>query len=343
MLLEIDQVASGVMLLSYFLRNKTMAEQSNVIGGSAADPYDYCRRNFEDFYEKHMVERDSNVLKFISSSRKTHKYALMCFSYAQTHIGRVEDFSERFHEEYNRQPDQNEIKVLNEFARKYPDFMHFVFPNTQKQLDIIYKVVDVVVKELGYLPFKNLQGETFQWTFFKYRTTSRSSYDPISLRPKKYKSYKYQEILLKKDVKESLGDDFFEDEEIMTSKLMKDPNTFRRKALSYFIHCIDASIIHRFIIEMRERHGYTVNHLHDCVLVYCNFVENFFDLVKEIYSSRELYDMCDRLFFDHVSSHVSEHTKKEIEELKEKFKEGCDDYSEELINVDPRHVYDFEG
>ncbi len=38
-------------------------------------------------------------------------------------------------------------------------------------------------------------------------------------------------------------------------KLVKDLSIFRRKDLTYFIHCIDASLIHRFILTMRYSHG----------------------------------------------------------------------------------------
>jgi hypothetical protein len=51
MCLEIDQVASGVMLLSYLLRNRTMAECANALGGPQSDPYDYCKKNFKSFYD----------------------------------------------------------------------------------------------------------------------------------------------------------------------------------------------------------------------------------------------------------------------------------------------------
>lgn len=66
----------------------------------------------------------------------------------------------------------------------------------------------VTVQELGYLPFRSLQGEAFTWRVFKHKKTSRSSFDIISLKAKPYNSYKFYEVLL--DEKEELGSEVFE-------------------------------------------------------------------------------------------------------------------------------------
>lgn len=99
-LIEIDQVASGVTLLSCFIRNREMARVSNMIGGPASDPYDHCRSKFAEFYADVMTNRDELAFKFLASSRKAHKYAIMCFCYSQTHRGRSDDLIERFEEEH---------------------------------------------------------------------------------------------------------------------------------------------------------------------------------------------------------------------------------------------------
>lgn len=130
-----------------------------------------------------------------------------------------------------------------EFSQNYQAFIHFVFPNTAKQIQIIMKVVDLAARELTYLPFKNLQGESFTWTFYNYRTKNSSAYDPISHKAVKAKhiSYKYAEI--------PLDNDYKGDSEVNTEKRLKtDITTFKRKALAYIIHCIDASLIHRYIL-----------------------------------------------------------------------------------------------
>lgn len=42
-MIEIDQVATGLTLLSCFKRNQTMAKTCNIIGGNPSDPYEVCR------------------------------------------------------------------------------------------------------------------------------------------------------------------------------------------------------------------------------------------------------------------------------------------------------------
>lgn len=101
-----------------------------------------------------MSERDDSVFKFLISDRRTHKYVTMCFCYAQTHLGHSDDFISSFEDAHERPVTDAEKRVLREFAQKYGDFMHFVFPNTRKQIDIILKVVEIAAKELEYLPFK---------------------------------------------------------------------------------------------------------------------------------------------------------------------------------------------
>jgi DNA-dependent RNA polymerase len=332
-MIEIDQVASGVTILSCFIRNKIMARAANVIGGDASDPYEYCREKFLEFYGSDMTNRDERAFTFLASDRKVHKYALMCFCYSQTHFGRSSDFIERFERVFQTEASEEEKEVFEEFAVKYKDFIHYVFPNTNKQIDIILKVVDIVARELGYLPFKNLQGDTFMWSFYKYTTKVRSAYNSISHVADEniHRSYQYQEI----DGEDVDGEG--------KRRMKKCFLTFKRKALSYMVHCIDASLIHRFILKMREEKNCSINHLHDCVLVHPNAVNDMYDVIEEIYKSDELYCMADRLFFDHVANHVSEDTRVEIEKLKKEFKKGCDEFANELKFANPRHLYDFEG
>lgn len=90
-LIEIDQVASCVTTLSYFIWNKVMVKQCDAIGIEPNDPYDFCIRKFASFYER-LKKKDVAVESFFYSDRKVHKYALMCFCYSQTHMGKNMDF-----------------------------------------------------------------------------------------------------------------------------------------------------------------------------------------------------------------------------------------------------------
>ena len=336
-MIEIDHVASGVTLLSYLIRNKEMARACNVLGGPDSDPYHYCRSKFKDFYETQMNEKSEIVSEFLCNDRKIHKYASMCYTYAQVYQGRSDDFVSRFEDAFNRSVSFEERKVLNEFAKKYDHFIHFVFPKTKKQIDLLLATIDIAVKELGYFPFKNLQGETFEWSFYDYKTTTRSAYNPLSHKAtlaKTHKTYNFYEVKFE-SFTNSVGE--------IENRLKRDHRTCKRKALSYMIHCIDASLIHRFIYRMHELHKYSINHLHDCVLVHPNYVDAMYDVIEETYKSDELYFMANHLFFDHIANHVSEHTKSIIEKYKREFESNCDDFADELKNVNVRNVYKYEG
>ncbi len=326
---EVDHVASGVMFLGFFLRNRKMAEQANALGGPPNDPYLYCVKCFPGFYDQHMVAKNDLVCKFFSSDRKVMKYALMCFCYSQTHTGRLTDFRRAFEGYVGRPVLAEENVVLKEFAVKYKNFMEFVFPTCTAQLDIIYKTVRIAVSELGFLPFKNLQGETFQWSFFKYKKHTRSAFDPMSLRAKPYNSYKLDQVVTQLDKNKEVT-------------LVKDMRTFSRKSLSYFIHCIDASMMHRFILEMYTLHKVKISHLHDCVLIHPNQVANFYDLVFEIYSKPELHEMIDNLFFEHIKNVISGDSRAKIEKLQAQFHKNAQVFTHEMEEVVPENVYRYE-
>ena len=332
-MIEIGQVASGVTLLSYLIRNKKMARVCNGVGGAASDPYEYCMLKFKDFYETQFIEKFNTVFEFLCNDREIHEYAVICFVYRKTYYGRRDYFVSRFEDAFKRSVSNEEIKVLYEFAKKYDDYMHFVFPKTKIQIDLLLKTIDIAVKELGYFPFKNLQGETFKWSFYEYKTTTRSAYDPISHKAnhvKIHKAYKSQEVKFE-SFKNSDGE--------IKNRLKCDYRISKRQALSYIIDCIEASLIHRFIYRMHKVHKYSITHLHDCMLVHPNYVDAMYKIIKETYKSDELYYMANHLFFDHIANHVDEHTKSIIEKYKREFETNCDDFADELKNVNVRNLY----
>lgn len=340
--LEIDQKASGVFLLANLLRNKKMAKKANVIGGVSSCPYTYCMKKFTKFYVSKMKGRDDEVFTFLTTNRKVHKYAVMCYCYSQTHLGRSEDFVDRWALHYNSLPNKKQKEVLVEFAVKFEEFFEFVFPGTKKQIKRIHQAVSLVSRELGYLPFYNLQMETFEWTFFKSFKVFRNSIHPITLesipyntRKTQWGSYSHQTLLAEVDKNKEIEEKEY--------KILKDYSMFKRKSLSYLIHCLDASLIHRFILVMRENHNYTINHLHDCVMLHPNYVDCFFDEVYKLYSSDELYNISHNLFFKKLENHLSGSSKEKLNKIKKEFDDNSDDFKDLLKEVNPRHVYEYEN
>jgi len=72
--------------------------------------YTFVMSHFEEFAYNNMTNLSKTVIEFLKSDRKLHKYALMCYTYNQTHMGRIEDFRNRRIEEYKRYPNSEEKK-----------------------------------------------------------------------------------------------------------------------------------------------------------------------------------------------------------------------------------------
>jgi hypothetical protein len=155
----------------------------------------------------------------------------------------------------------------------------------------------------------------------------------VSLSAKPYNSYKLDQVKTEANEMDN------EEEKV---RLVKDKRTFIRKSLSYFIHCIDASMIHRFIFEMYTRHKVKISHLHDCVLLHPNDVQSFYDLVYDIYSKPELHQIADSLFFEHIKNVISGDSRSKIEELQAQFHQKADIFKDDMENVIPENVYRYE-
>jgi hypothetical protein len=113
------------------MRNERLAQQCNIVSGTKCCPYTYCMLNFREFYDTYKnveFEHDEDALTFLSTSRKLHKYAIMCFAYSQKAYGRENDFLERWYLERKTAPSAASIKVIKWFARKYDDFINYLFP-----------------------------------------------------------------------------------------------------------------------------------------------------------------------------------------------------------------------
>jgi hypothetical protein len=116
----------------------------------------------------------------------------------------------------------------------------------------------------------------------------------------------------------------------------------KRKFLSYLIHSVDASIIRRILNKMKFEHKVSVNHLHDCVILHPNDLDSFYTVIKEIYSTPDIYNLIEYGVFDQIESYLSTKGKKELRELKNKFFSLTDDFESELCNINPIHMYSLQ-
>jgi hypothetical protein len=124
-----------------------------------------------------------------------------------------------------------------------------------------------------------------------------------------------------------------------SNTILNDIEDHKMKALSYIIHSIDAAIIQRFIRLMRDRCKYTINTLHDCVLLHPNYVPHFYDLVYEVFTSKDLYNVAFTCIFDVIRSDLSSTSIPILDHLEQQYKDNCHDFFDELKNLKPRFLY----
>lgn len=339
---EIDQNASALSILSFVLQSKEMASVCNLLGGEAkSSPYDHIKEKCAEFLEtkeaKPLLDNPeySDVCNFLRSSRNLHKYAIMCFCYNQTTMGRMENFSEEWRKEFGFLPNATQSKGLTKFASIYPDFVEFVFPKTKLKLDIFKSIVDLVCEEAPHLQMKTIDGEVINWAFYATTYKNRKYYDTVE---RTHKSFKMSVFKLRKNksITEHISDDFPQNFEL-------DAAGMKRRFLSYFIHSIDASILRQIIYQMKKKHNVSVNHLHDCIILHPNHVTTFYTIVQEIYTSPELYNIVFDGFFNPVANTLSPESLEELNSYKAEFLKSTKGFQDQLNNMNPYDMYSFEN
>jgi hypothetical protein len=324
---EIDQTASGVVFLALLLGDRKMAQVSNLIESTSSCPYSFMMSQTASFIENNLDNKGDIAIKFLCTSRKAHKYALMCYIYSQTHLGRMVDLIDRFVEEMGYFPLEIDRETIKEFSVKYEQFINTTFPGVSRKLAIIYQAADLMVVESGNTSIRTLEGEIITWSFYKHRSTKRTTFNPVDHSTKTYSVRVFEE--------EAQDESVVRKEQ---NRFVSDRITHKRKLLSYLIHSIDAAVMRHFIKVMYEKHNCYINHLHDCVILHPNYVDAFYHEVDLLYREKRMFSMASDLIFDQVKSNVSTGSQPKVDKLKNDFVELMDDFYAE-INFDPRNLY----
>jgi hypothetical protein len=116
----------------------------------------------------------------------------------------------------------------------------------------------------------------------------------------------------------------------------------RERFLSYLIYSIDASILRRITNGMRKKHKVSINHLHDCIILHPNDLEALYGVIREIYMSPDLFNVVETGVFDSVSDILSSESREKLFLLKLEFLSLCDDFKEEIVNINPQYMYSLE-
>ena len=277
LLLQIDQVASGLSFLAILFRNAELAAKTNVhYVGDTTPPYELAKLKFRSFYEKHMKLEDNKILDLFQNDLSLHKYAMMCFSYNQKQFGRTNDFVLRWVKKFGQQPNSFEWGVLNEISNKYPMFIDSLFPGINQQIVLLNEILRIVVSDSNSLRIRTLDGGIIEWKIFKQKKTTRKSYNPHT---QASENYRLNVI--------DMGED---------NTPIIDVRQLEVKFLSYLVHSLDAGVMRQIICLMYEKHNYRVDQLFDCVLLHPNQIENFYAILDHIFS-QDVFD-------DYINTHV---------------------------------------
>lgn len=318
LLLQFDQVASGLVFIAILFKNQELAKRTNITHSDYIDgPYEYAMKQFESFYNSSVPVKNHKAMKFASSSKKLHKYALMCYSYNQTVYGRTNDFVDLWVSEFGRKPDSDEWCCLNSISTQYVKFIDVLFPGIDQQFEILDKIVNLVVRNAGYLKVRTIDGSSVIWKFYKTKRNIRKSFNPHTLVPENYSIYTGV-----------TGDNGLP---------LIDVKQFKVKFRSYLIHSVDAGVMRMVVNRMYDRSKIRIDQLHDCVLVHPNFVEDFYTEIEKVYLSEPFKDFMNTHVFTEFRSIISSDKFDSFDKLTKEFNSNMSSVFE--INGDFRKVY----
>lgn len=322
-LLQLDQVASGLVFMSLLFKNKALAKQCYIIENEdCVGAYTFAQNNFKSFFEREIKCKNSYVLDLFVNDRKIHKYALMCYSYKQTSFGRSQDFTERWKQVYGVDPSKEEWRSLNEVSIKYPVFVDSLFSGLNSQILVLDKILTLVAHNSGSVRIRSIDGDIIEWSFYDTEVNVRKALNPVKMNTE---SYKFHTLKL--------------DEH---SNPVIDLKQFRVKFLSYVVHSVDASVMRRLVNLMYREYDYKIDQLHDCIMVHPNQVDNLYKCLDSIYNSKELITFMSENVFKTFMESVSIDKKAELQLLIEEFNAYNDNDLEDILKVDVRQMYTFE-
>jgi len=342
---EIDQSASGMVLLSLLLGNMKMAKHCNLIDSEPKDVYEFVMQNIPSYFEnatytKHIPDESGFlrevkkpfdkgvVLNFLSENRSVQKGALMRWCYSEGDLSRRNKWLEEFLDIYNRRASDSEFETLNAFSAQYDLFLERLFPKLLSQKAIMIKVLKIryfalYTSDFLSVSIKTLDKCSLAWDYTPVVEKTMSVYNPITGKSLSYKIYveNNEDGRAESNRLKSLTTSFF-------------PN---------LIHSIDAALMRKIIRTIHEQTGYTINHVHDCVILHPNYVNTFYDVVEDVYTSDFMKDLAKKCFFEPMKESLADDFIKEINELQEKFELNAYDIRIEKGKFDARNMYVFEG
>jgi hypothetical protein len=263
------------------------------------------------------------VFEFFQKTRKASKYALIGFCYNQTQRERLTQWVNIWEEVYEESPSNYEYEILNKFANSYGLFLEKLFPNLRSQLDRLTKALEILLKAGSKLKLKTLDGSVLHWDFYKTVSKRRYYYNPSADAHCRYRLKSISE-----------GDQ---------EQPLVDIRRHKTALLPNIIHSIDAAIMRIVTKRLYERTGYTINYFHDCVLLHPNHVDIYYEIITELFTSKDFLNMADNLFFDAIKTDLDIDTAEQISNIQKEFLEVSNDLVIEQEKYRAYSVYPFKS
>lgn len=345
---EIDQVASGVMLLAILLGIRSLAERSNVLGSEPKDVYRYLMWHMREFFYEHIRDPEmldenerqeyDKLVSFLCTDRKCTKDVLMRWVYSQASYNRRILISDSLQKHYNRNLSDFELDLVQKFANKYDDFLESLFPGIKKQKSFFTQVLDIRLKSginIKGMNIRTMDETGLSWGVEIVESITKGVWDPISL-----KSYNVKIKFKGKDKEKNT-----ETKSNFPSKtqLKEQRDQYHRGLFPNLIHSIDGALMRLIIYRVWEKSGYVINHLHDCILCHPNLVQTVYEVITEIYTDGTFDNLANRVYFGPMQEGLSGDDKKAIQKIAMEFCEGYDPLNITSESFVAENSYTFEG
>ena len=129
-------------------------------------------------------------------------------------------------------------------------------------------------------------------------------------------------------------------------ELEKNPLEYVNKTISSFwpnfIHFTDGSLIRAFVQGMRDRVNYNIAHIHDCVLPHPNYVDVFFEVIKEVYLDPDFCDFAEKYLFRNYLTSEDPKVSSLAKEYLAKFNKVKGSFTMCKDTFDPKRCYKIE-
>jgi DNA-directed RNA polymerase len=337
-MVEVDQKASGLMILVLLLGLESMAEVTNVLSKKPQDIYLYVMSQIEGYFENATYKKKNSkkevnfdkkrTLDLLKTSRSLNKGMLMRWSYGEGAQSRGKGLVEAFNESNIEECNDEEFATLHAFARQYDMFLDKLFPGLEERKNLLLQALRiraVACKKsdtLNAVNITTLDGCALSWDYTPTESATFGYFNPVF---GKHTTYKV-----------NIASESEEAEEARVKDL-------QRAFYPNFIHSIDAAIMRIIIKKMYEKTGYRIGHIHDCIMVHPNYVEDLFVVIQEIYTGKDLKNLADRLFFEPMKEGLASDIKRKIKEIQTEFNKKKDKIKVDKKTFTPRNAYGIEG